>query len=134
MKILAIDPGFERVGIAIVEKPLREKEKVVFSECFKTKASLPFPERLRLIGEEITRVVQEHAPQGLAIETLFFTNNQKTAIDVAQARGVALYVASQHKLALYEYTPQQIKIAVTSYGRATKADVLAMTRKLVALD
>ncbi len=134
MKILAIDPGYERVGIAIIEKIAHQKETVVFSSCFKTAAALPFTERLRLIGDEITRVITEHRPAALAIETLFFTNNQKTAIAVAQARGVALYVAAQHGLQLYEYTPQQIKIAVTSYGKATKFDVLAMTRKLVTLD
>ncbi len=134
MKILAIDPGYERVGIAIVEKTPHQKEAVVFSQCFKTEAKLPFPERLRLIGAEITRIIAEHKPRALAIETLFFTNNQKTAIAVAQARGVALYVAAEHGLKLYEYTPQQIKIAVTSYGKATKSDVLAMTRKLVTLD
>jgi len=130
MRILAIDPGFERVGIAVLEKQDR-KERLLYSSCFKTLSSEPFATRLNMIGTEITRLVKEWGPDGLAIETLFFNTNQKTVMRVAEARGVIIYAATSLGLSLYEYTPLQIKIAVTGYGRATKTQVEGMVNRLI---
>lgn len=130
-RILAIDPGLERVGIAIIDKKQREKEILIFSECFKTKASLPFPERLRLIGLHINEIILEYKPEILAIESLFFTTNQKTAMVVSQARGVIIYEGIKNNLLIHEYTPLQIKVAVTGYGKATKTQVNSMVQKLI---
>lgn len=130
MRIISIDPGYERVGIAVIEK--NGKEKLLYSECFKTKASLSFFERLELIGREIERVVIEFSPQVLSIENLFIETNQKTAMRVAEARGAILYQAKLLNLEIYEYTPLQIKVATTGYGKATKAQVISMVKKLIS--
>src|SRR3989338_943700 len=138
-RILGIDPGFERLGIAILEKPsfakaTQGKEQVIFSECFKTSAKLEFAERLRLIGEEIRKIIKKYKPGILAIETLFFTTNQKTVMQVAEARGVCMYEAEKAGLDIFEATPLQIKIAVTGYGRADKTQVMKMLKMLVEID
>ena len=130
MRIISIDPGYERLGIAILEKG--KKGTLLFSECFKTKASLPFVDRLELIGKEVARIIEEYSPKTLAIENLFIETNQKTAMRVAEARGAILYQARILGLEIYEYTPLQIKVAVTGYGKATKTQVMTMVRKLVS--
>jgi crossover junction endodeoxyribonuclease RuvC len=134
MKILAIDPGYERVGIAIIEKSPKEKEVLVYSSCFKTKSLFPFQERLVLIGNEIERVIKKYKPEVLSIEKLYFTTNQKTAMGVAEARGVIVYLASKFNLKFFEYTPPQIKIAVTGYGKASKNMVMSMIPKLIKIN
>lgn len=134
MRIISIDPGYERLGVAILEKEAGAKERVIFSECFRTSPKLALAERLAIIGTEVARVIAKYKPQALAIETLFFAANKKTAIGVAEARGVVVYEAACVGLPVYEYKPNEIKVAVASHGSATKADVLAMTRRLVLLD
>ncbi len=135
MRILGIDPGFERLGVAILEKNKTDrKEKIIFSECFKTPAKLDFSERLRLIGGEVRKVIKEYKPEVLAIETLFLTTNQKTVMHVAEARGVVIYEAAQAGLEIFEASPPQIKIATTGYGRSDKAQILKMVRILVDID
>jgi crossover junction endodeoxyribonuclease RuvC len=135
MIILGIDPGFERIGIAILEKNKGDKkEKVLFSECFKTSAELKFPERLLLIGKEINSIIKKFKPEILAIETLFLTTNQKTVMHVAEVRGVVLYEASQKGLKIFEASPPQIKIAITGYGKANKEQVMKMVKILVDID
>ncbi len=130
MRIIAIDPGYERIGIAVLEKS--GKEKILFSECFKTKAELPFVDRLSLIGREVARIIEEYRPEALAIENLFIETNQKTAMRVAEARGAILYQARILGLEIYEYTPLQIKVATTGYGKATKTQMVSMVKKLVS--
>ncbi len=135
MKILGIDPGFERLGIAVLEKSKGEKhEQVIFSECFKTSVKLEFSERLKLIGEEVQRVIKKYKPEVLAIETLFLTTNHKTVMHVAEARGVVIYEASCAGLKVFEASPPQIKIATTGYGRADKAQIIKMVKILVDID
>jgi crossover junction endodeoxyribonuclease RuvC len=131
MKILAIDPGFERVGIAIIEKTNLNKDKLVFSVCFKTSAKIPFHERLRNIGLEVESVIKKYKPEALAIEKLYFTTNQKTVMGVAEARGAIIYVASKNGLSIFEYTPPQIKVAVAGYGKASKDMIMSMVPKLI---
>ena len=133
MKILGIDPGFERLGVAILEKS-KGKEKVLFSECFHTSPKLEFSERLLLIGEEIKSVIKKYKPEVLAIETLFLTTNQKTVMHVAEVRGVVIYEASIAKLKIFEASPPQIKIATTGYGKANKEQVMKMVKILVEID
>ncbi len=130
MKILAIDPGFERLGFAILEKE-KGKEVLFDSGCITTLSSKLFNERLLIIGEEIEKVIKKWKPEILAIETLFFNNNQKTAMKVSEARGVVIYISSKYKLSVHEYTPLQIKIAVTGYGRASKPQIKTMVTKLI---
>ena len=134
MRILAIDPGFERVGIAIIEKTFLQKDKLVYSECFKTSAKILFSERLKNIGIEVERVIKKYKPKALAIEKLYFTTNQKTVMGVSEARGVMVYSASRNNLDIFEYTPPQIKVAVTGYGKADKRMVMDMVPKLIDIE
>ena len=131
MRILSIDPGFERVGIAVLDKTNKPKHDLVYSNCFKTSAKIPFHARLTLIGEEVERVIKKYKPESLAIEKLYFTTNQKTVMGVSEARGVIIYSASRNHLSIFEYTPPQIKVAVTGYGKSTKEGVISMVRKLI---
>ena len=102
MRIISIDPGYERLGIAIIEK--NKKEELLFSECFKTKASLPFFDRLEIIGHEVERVIKEFSPKALAIENLFIETNQKTAMRVAEVR---LFLPGAYfRVEIYEYPPK----------------------------
>ncbi len=134
-RILGIDPGFERLGIAILEKSKQNKKEVVlFSECFKTSSKLDFSERLNLIGAEVKKVIKEYKPEILAIETLFLNTNQKTVMRVAEARGVVIYEASQAGLKVFEASPPQIKVATTGYGKANKEQIIKMVRILVDVD
>jgi crossover junction endodeoxyribonuclease RuvC len=132
MRILGIDPGIERVGIAVIEK-ISGKEHFVYSECFKTSAKLSHAERLALIGEKIAHVIQEHEPKGLAIEKLFFETNVTTAMKVSEARGVVLYEGARNGLPIFEYTPLEIKVAVTGYGKSDKKAVMHMVPRLLKL-
>ncbi len=135
MRILGIDPGFERLGVAVLEKNKGDKkEKVLFSECFKTSASLEFSKRLLLIGKEVRRVIKEYKPEVLSIETLFLTTNHKTVMYVAEARGVVIYESVDAGLKIFEASPPQIKIATTGYGKADKDQVMKMVKILVDID
>ena len=133
MKVLGIDPGYERVGIAIIEKDAKHKEQIVYSGCFKTSSKLPFHKRLHLIGSELERLITKYKPSVCAIEKLYFNTNQKTGLLVSEARGMMLYVAIKNGLSIFEYTPLQIKSAVTGYGRGDKKQVIAMVHQLISI-
>lgn len=133
IKVLAIDPGFERVGIAIIEKTFLQKDILIYSGCFKTSAKIPFNERLKNIGIQTEKIIKKYKPVALAIEKLYFTTNQKTVMGVSEARGVMVYVASKNNLGVYEYTPPQIKLAVTGYGKASKEMIMTMVPKLIEI-
>ncbi len=133
MIILGIDPGYERLGIAIIET-LNNKNKVLFSECFKTSAKLNFEERLLLIGNEVKNIIKKYKPEVLSIETLFLNTNQKTVMRVAETRGVVIYEAINAKLKVFEASPPQIKIATTGYGKADKNQIIKMVKMLVDID
>ena len=134
MRIISIDPGFERIGIAILEKKQGEKETLVFSECFKTTPKLSLNERIKNIGEEVEILIKKYKPEALSIEKLYFTTNQKTVMGVAEARGVIIYCGTKNGLQIFEYTPPQIKVAVTGYGKANKEMVMSMVPKLIKIN
>lgn len=132
MIILAIDPGYERLGIAVLEKNKGDKkETLLFSECFKTKTTNTHAERLLLLGEEISKIIKEYKPDALAIETLFLTTNHKTVMHVSEARGVILYESARHNLSIHEYSPPQIKSAVAGDGHADKKAIIKMVPLLI---
>ncbi len=131
MRVISIDPGYERLGIAVLEKNPREKEKLLYSDCFRTSAKLSLEKRLLLIGKEIEELIEKYSPDALALENLFFNNNQKTALAVGAARGVILYEAAKGNLPVYEFTPPQIKVAVTGDGRGDKKQVTRMIQLLL---
>jgi crossover junction endodeoxyribonuclease RuvC len=113
MRIISIDPGYERLRVAIIQKEKNKREELVFSECFKTSSKLPHAERLTLIGDRIKEIIKKYKPEQMATEKLFFSGNQKTALLVAEARGVILYSGTSQGLEIFEYTPNEVKIAVS---------------------
>lgn len=133
MIVLAIDPGYDRLGIAVLEKK-DNKETLIYSECFETPKELFFSERLGLLGLRIREIINLYQPKFLAIEDLFFSKNTKTALKVSEARGAIIFLAIDAGLLVCEYTPNQIKVAVTGYGRATKKDVHLMVDKLISMN
>ena len=134
MTILAIDPGYGRTGIAIVEQNKERTGVLRYSDCFITPSSDPFSRRLFCVGSEIERVIRTYQPNRLAIEKLFFNKNQKTALMVSEVRGMILYLAGVHKLTIFEYTPQEVKIAITGYGKGSKQQVIRMVQTLIKVD
>lgn len=131
-KILAIDPGFDRVGLAILDRE-KGNPRILFSKCIETDSKDFHGKRLQTIGEEIKKVIRKWKPGVLAIETLFFNTNITSALGVAEARGVIIYEAVNAGLVICEYSPQSIKIAVTGYGKATKDQLANMVKRLVIL-
>ncbi len=130
MKVLAIDPGYDRIGIAVVENST-QGELLHYSDCFETDKKTEFSDRIHALGIHLEGLLRKHKPDSVAIETLFFNKNIKTAIGVAQARGVILYLAKKSGCLVYEFGPQEIKIATTGYGKSDKASVIAMVKRLV---
>lgn len=133
MRVLAIDPGYERLGIAIIEKSSSKKDTLLYSDCFRTSAKDPFEERLLQIGDEVERIISLYTPTIYATEQLYFSNNQKTAMQVAEARGVLSYISKKHSLTAFEYSPLQIKSAVTGHGKSDKTQVAKMVPLLIAV-
>lgn len=134
MKILGIDPGYGRIGIAVIEKPSpREKERLLHSECFTTSAKTEIYERLSAVGARVKAVIEKYKPDALAMETLFITKNQKTAMHVAETRGIIAYEARTHDMPIFEYSPPQIKVAVTGHGKSDKTQVTKMIHLLMRL-
>lgn len=136
MRIIGIDPGYERLGIAVIEGA-RGKEILLHSECFKTSAKIPFEERLLLIGEHLEKIIKKYkTPKErlvLSIENLFITNNQKTVMRVSEVRGALIFIAQKMKLEIVEYTPLQVKNAIVGYGRGDKRQVALMLHHLIKI-
>lgn len=134
MKVLSVDPGYDRLGIAVIERDDNNKEQLIYSSCFETSKDLLYEKRIHLLGEEVQNIIKKYKPDVFASESLFFSKNQKTAILVAGARGVLLYVATQNNLPIFEYTPLQIKMAITGYGRGDKNQITVMVNKLLDIN
>jgi crossover junction endodeoxyribonuclease RuvC len=130
--VLAIDPGFGRIGLAVM-KLEADKPKLLFSQCLETNSKEVQSDRLLSIGNRLEDVIKKWQPKHLAIETLFFNTNTTSAIGVAEARGIIIYEAAKAGMEIFEYGPQTIKIAVTGYGKADKIQMAIMVKKLVNL-
>lgn len=130
MRVLAFDPGFDRLGVAILDNE-QGIDSLIHSECIITDRASTFNDRLHTLGSAVEILLQTYQPDCIAIETLFFNKNIKTAIHVAEARGTLLYLAKKAGCAIYEFGPQEIKIAITGYGKSDKTAVLAMVRRLI---
>ena len=131
--ILGIDPGYAIVGYGVIEY-LNNHFKVVEYGAITTEAHTEFPQRLLHIYTELQEIIKRNKPVAMAIEKLFFNTNAKTAIDVAQARGVILLGAKESGMGIFEYTPLQVKQSVVGYGRAEKKQVQEMTRIMLGLE
>ena len=130
MRILGIDPGFAITGYSIIDY-IGNKFYLRTSGAILTEAKTSFPLRLEKINKELAEIIENYNPDAMSIEELFFNNNAKTAINVAQARGVILLTARMHNLDIFEYTPLQVKQAVTGYGRADKIQVQRMVKMIL---
>ena len=130
MRILGVDPGFAITGYSIIDY-IGNKFHLETSGAILTEAHTSFPLRLEKINKDLDDIIKTYKPEAMAIEELFFNNNAKTAINVAQARGVILITARQNNLNIYEYTPLQVKQAVTGYGRADKIQVQRMVKMIL---
>ena len=133
MIILGIDPGYAIIGWGCLRYERGHFAPMAYG-AITTPAGMPFVERLELIDREMDLLFAKAKPDAMAIEKLYFKNNQKTAIEVAQARGVILLSAQRNRVPIFEYTPLQVKSAVTGYGKAEKEQVMEMTKRLLRLD
>ena len=132
IRILGVDPGYAIVGFGVLDYDGIKFTPIEYGAIL-TAAHTPFPDRLKAIHTDMEFIFEKYAPECMAIEKLYFTSNQKTGIDVAQARGVTVLSAAERNVPIYEYTPLQVKSAVVGYGKAEKKQVMEMTRQLLNL-
>lgn len=132
MKILGIDPGYAIVGFGLIKSD-RGKQKLISCGAINTPAGQPMEDRLLQIQEDLTQLLELTRPDAVAIEELFFNTNITTGIAVAQARGVIVVTCRRAEVPIFEYTPLQVKMAVTGYGKAEKRQVMDMTKRLLGL-
>jgi crossover junction endodeoxyribonuclease RuvC len=131
-RTLGIDPGTARLGYAVIEEQ-RSKLTLIHAGVIETSKTLPMPQRLLQLFQELSKIVKDSQPGEMAVEELFFAKNTTTVISVGQARGIALLVAAESGLGVYEYKPMEVKQAVHGYGLATKQQVGEMVRVLLEL-
>ncbi len=132
MRVLAIDPGYGRCGVAVVEKT-GGKETLLYSACIETPADMDFPKRLAVVANECARLLRKYTPDALVLEKLYVTKNQKTAMRVAEVRGALIGAAANAGIPISEYTPSEVKAAVAGNGRADKKSVIKMIHALVTI-
>jgi len=130
--ILGIDPGLADTGFGLIKK-CGQKLTAIDCGSIKTPAKTDFISRLKTLHEELAKIIKKHKPDAVAVEQLFFCKNVKTALLVGQARGVCLMTIAENNLPIYEYTPLQIKQALTGYGRAEKNQIGQMVKLLLRL-
>lgn len=130
--ILGIDPGTATLGYGIISQQ-GNRLSLLEHGCIKTKAKDALEQRLEYIYNDLQKLISSHLPDEIAVEKIFFSKNVKTAISVAQARGVVMLTAAQAKIKMAEYTPNQVKMSVCGYGNADKKQVQEMVRRLLAL-
>ncbi len=133
MKILGIDPGFAIVGYGVIDHE-GNRFKTIEYGAVTTAAGEDMFLRFKKIYDGVTEIIERTKPEAMAIEELFFNSNQKTAINVAQARGIILLAAMNLNIPIFEYTPLQVKQAVVGYGRADKGQVQQMVKALLNLE
>ena len=133
MRVLSFDPGYGRLGVAVIEKS-DSKETLTYSSCFITSKEDSPEKRLLLVGREVERLIEKYLPGAVAMEKIFFTKNQKTAMKIAEVRGVIQERVAKNNLDLYEYGPTEIKTAITGYGKSDKHQVTDMVKKILKFD
>lgn len=134
MRILGIDPGIGICGFGLIDFRSGSKARALDFGAVTTKVDAPLPSRLLELYNSLSEVFKETKPEVVAVEKLFFAKNITTGIAVAEARGVVLLVAEQNKVPVYEYTPNEIKKALTGYGSATKTQMQEMVKMELGLE
>lgn len=132
MRILGIDPGIAIVGYGVVDKEGNTYKTIAY-DAVTTRAHTPLADRLEKVYLGIDEIIKKYKPDAMSIEELFFNNNAKTALTVGQARGVIILAAVQNNVPIYEYTPLQVKQALTGYGRASKGQIQQMMKSMLGL-
>lgn len=132
-RVLAADPGYERLGLAVLERTQKGGERVVTSLCLQTPKDLSLSERIGMLADQVRTIMQTHAPDSFAMERIFFNQSTSTALGVAEVRGMLETLAHERGIPVYQYAPQQVKIAITGYGASDKKAVLRMVTTLVQL-
>ena len=132
MIVLGVDPGTAMCGYGLVSRQGSVLRMLDYG-CLQTVNDRPLPERLVVIHQGITELIEEHRPEAVGVERLFFNKNVQTAFAVGQARGVILLAAAQHGVPVLEYGPHEVKIAVTGYGRAAKDQVQRMVQAVLGM-
>jgi crossover junction endodeoxyribonuclease RuvC len=130
--VLGIDPGTARLGYGVVDRQGSALTMLDYG-CLETIKDRPLEQRLLLIHDGLTDLIETHHPEAMGVERLFFNKNTQTAMAVGQARGVVLLTAAQHGLPVFEYGPHEVKLAVTGYGRAPKDQVQRMVQLVLAM-
>ncbi len=133
MVIVGVDPGYGRCGFAVVARATRGAETLLHSECFVTDAHDPFSTRLLALSDAFRALLTTHTPDLVALEKVYFTSNQKTAMRVAEVRGALSLIAHEHRVPIAEYNPNEVKVAVAGSGRASKKQVMAMVPRLIRI-
>lgn len=133
MKIIGIDPGTAITGFGIIECSISEELKYLDHGCIKTSSKSETPQRLEKINRELELLLKKHKPDILAVENIYFFKNLKTAMPVSQAKGVILFTAAKQKIPIYEFTPLQVKMTITGYGRAEKKQMQEMVKIILNL-
>lgn len=131
--ILGIDPGYDRLGVAVLGKINKDQINILMTTCLESDRKQEINQRIFTLGEELEKIILKYSPTELAIEKLFFTTNQKTVMGVSEARGAIIYLAQKLELRIFEYTPLQIKVALTGYGKATKDQIYFMLQKVLKI-
>ncbi|MBZ9578163.1 crossover junction endodeoxyribonuclease RuvC [Patescibacteria group bacterium] len=134
MIILGIDPGTATTGFGVIKKIKNKKAEVIDYGCILTTPDLCPGDRLKIISNELNKLIKKHQPKILAVENLYFFKNLKTAIPVSQAKGVILLTAAKKKIPVYEFTPLQVKMTITGYGKAEKKQVQKMIQTMLNLE
>lgn len=132
MRVIGIDPGTRVCGYGVIESRNGEINHIT-SGIIKPASALAIPERLKSIYDSILRVIEEHSPDIMSIEDVFFSKNVKSAIKLGEARGVALLAASSAGISIYEYPPTKVKLALTGRGRANKTEVQKMLFRILGV-
>ncbi len=134
MRVLGIDCGIATTGWAILDKPLKNSKYIVQGYgVIRTPAGAHMPTRLKTLYDDLLEIIAEFKPDSMAIENLFFFKNEKTIITVGQARGVTILAGINNGLQMFDYTPLQVKTAVSGYGRAEKKQVQEMVKTILGL-
>ena len=133
MRVISIDPGYDRIGIALLERK-EGKEYIIHSECFIPEKRDILSQRIFLAAERIRFLIETYQPSFFVIEKLFFSKNTKTALAVSEARGSFIYIAHKFNIPVYEFTPNQIKLALTGNGNASKEDMNIFLPRLITLE
>jgi crossover junction endodeoxyribonuclease RuvC len=131
MRVIGIDPGYDRLGLAIVEKDEKNNIHLISSTCLVSNPKEDFAQRLLGLGKELEKIFKQNPTTEVAMEEVFFSKNKNTALKVAEARGMITFLASSAGLTVFPHSPQAVKMAVTGYGSATKDQIMIMVSKLV---